>query len=356
MRINPLDDLRAIERVDRFDMVSRVAALPEQCLDAWKRGLRWRVPASLSHVKHVLILGMGGSAIGGDLLQGMVGDKIRIPITVNRTYAIPAWVNRNTLVLVCSYSGNTEETLSAAHQANGRGAKLAAITSGGDLAAWARRIKMPLHKIPAGWPPRTAIGYLSFVPLGLLAKLGLVSRRDLPVEQACAGVQRYIEEQLSFSVKIPFNPAKQVAIKLKGRLPVVYGAAGGWEGVTFRWRTQLEENSKSLAFHHIFPEATHNEISGWVEPKAVTKKTTALFLTDPSVHPRTLKRMEFTRQLIRRERARVLELSAPGRSVLGRMLGLVALGDFVSVYLGLLYGTDPTPVERVEALKKFMKR
>ncbi len=354
--MNRLDQLKAIERVDRFDMISRVTALPEQCLDAWKQGLKWRVSSRYRNPRHLLVLGMGGSAIGGDLVQGMIGNLIPTPITVNRTYAIPAWVNRDTLVLVCSYSGNTEETLSAARQAKARGAKLAAVTSGGELAAWAKADGFPLHRIPAGWPPRTAIGYLSFVPLGLLARLGLVSRKDLRVEEACDSVAKFIAAKLSFSVKSSANQAKKIALQVKGRLPVIYGAAGGWEGVTFRWRTQMEENAKTLAFHHIFPEATHNEISGWVEPRALTKKMVALFLTDPSVHPRTLRRIAFTQQLIRKEGARVIEASVPGRTVLSRMLGLVALGDFVSVYLGLLYGIDPTPVVRVEALKKFMKK
>ncbi len=354
--MSSLDDLKLIWRVDRGDMLSRVTALPDQCREGWKQGLQWDVPKSWKSSGNLLILGMGGSAIGGDLLQGFVGNLALRPIAVNRSYAIPTWVGRSTLVLACSYSGNTEETLSAARQALQRGCRLVAITSGGQLAEWASRDRFPLLRIPSGWPPRTAIGYLAFAPLGLVVRLGWAKKSAFPVERACDWVETFIESQLSLSVQVPANPAKRFSLHLKDRLPVLYGASGGWEGVTYRWRTQLEENAKTLAFHHIFPEATHNEISGWVEPRVLTKKVTALFLKDRSIHPRTRRRMEFTKQLIRREGAQALDVTVPGPSVLARMLGFIALGDFVSVYLGLLYGVDPTPVERVEALKRYMKR
>ncbi|MCM8794608.1 MAG: bifunctional phosphoglucose/phosphomannose isomerase [Candidatus Omnitrophica bacterium] len=353
--MNVLDDLKIIKKLDRHDMVSRVTALPDQCLQAWEEGLRWRLPDSYARQGRLLILGMGGSAIGGDLLANFAGTEIPKPLAVSRTYDIPRWVDGKTLVLACSYSGNTEETLSAAARARETGARIAVLTSGGKLADWADRNRLPLHRIPAGWPPRTALGYMTFVPLGLLTRLGWIRRKKMKVEEACSELERYIQTEIALSVRTSSNQAKQIALRLKGRLPVLYGAAG-WEGITFRWRTQLEENAKTLAFHHIFPEATHNEISGWVQPADLTKRITALFLTDTAVHPRTLRRMKFTAGIVRAEGARVLEVSAPGRSVLSRMLRLIALGDFISVYLGLLYGIDPTPVVRVEALKKFMKR
>ncbi len=337
-------------------MLGRAAALPDQCLEGWEKGLAWQVPASWGASKNLLVMGMGGSAIGADILQGILADRIPRPVAVNRTYTVPQWVGRDTLALACSYSGNTEETLSAALEAKRRGARLAAITSGGHLAAWARRERFPLLRIPAGMPPRTAVGYLVFAPLGLLVHLGWAKKGTLPVEQACAGLERFIGSRLGPLVRASSNPAKRIAAVLAGRLPVLYGASGGWEGVTFRWRTQIEENSKSLAFHHLFPEATHNEISGWLEPKSLMKKSmAAIFLTDPAIHPRIRRRMEFTRRIVLSQGAKALNVSVPGRSVMERMLGLVSLGDFVSVYLGLLYRIDPTPVERVEALKKFMR-
>ncbi|MBI3616311.1 MAG: bifunctional phosphoglucose/phosphomannose isomerase [Candidatus Omnitrophica bacterium] len=342
-------------RVDRGELLRKISALAGQCQQGWEMGLRWSLPSRWADSENLLVLGMGGSAIGADLVQGILQDRIPHPIAVNRTYTIPAWVDRRTLVLACSYSGNTEETLAAVKEAVRRGARLAAITSGGRLAVFARRNKFPLLRIPQGLPPRAALGYLAFAPLGLCVRLGWAAKRDLRVEAACASLKRFIQQRLGPSIGSSSNPAKKLARRLKGRLPVLYGASGGWEAVTYRWRTQLEENAKALAFHHLFPEATHNEISGWVHPPALIKKMTALFLMDPSIHPRVWRRMEFTRRIILSQGAQALKIQVAGASFLERMLKMIALGDFTSVYLALLYRTDPTPVERIEALKKWLR-
>lgn len=353
--MNLLDDPRAIRRIDRSDMLGRVAALPDQCRRGWRLGLRWKLPAAYRNAKQLIVLGMGGSAIGGDLLQAMADPRLSRPITVNRSYGLPRWVGRNTLVLACSYSGNTEETLAAAREALARGARMIAVTSGGRLAAWGRRAGFPLLRIPPRLPPRAAVGYSACAPLGLLVRWGWLKERDFPLEDACAGLEYSIRRSMACTVPLVSNAAKQLAVGLKDRLPVLYGASGGWEGVTYRWRTQLEENAKTLAFHHLFPEATHNEISGWVEPRPVIRGTTAVFLMDLAIHPRTRRRMEFTAKIIQAQKAQVQFVQVPGRSELERVLKMIALGDFVSVYLGLLYRMDPTPVKRVEALKKWLR-
>lgn len=351
-----LDDLPALARIDRSGMLRRAASLPGQCREAWGQGLEWKVPASVRSARQIVMLGVGGSAIGADLVQGILADNAPRPILVNRTYTLPRWVGRETLALVFSYSGNTEETLSAAEQARTQGAKLLAITSGGMLAPWADCHGVPQLRIPSGLPPRSAVGYMVFAPLGLFVRLGWVSRTGLGVEAALSVMERWVDSALEPDVSTGRNPAKKLAASLVGRLPVLYGAAGGWEGVTYRWRTQVEENAKSLAFHHIFPEATHNEISAWLQPRSLMRQLTALFLTDPAIHPRILRRMEFMRRIVRSQGARALIVSVPGRRRVERLLKLVALGDFVSVYLGILYRMDPTPVERVEALKQYLKR
>ena len=344
-----------MRRADPGGMLNRAAALGDQCAQAWEWGLDWKVPAAYSGARQVCVLGMGGSAIGADLLQGFVGDRLGRPVVVNRTYTLPAWVDKETLVLVCSYSGNTEETLSAAALAAKKTSRIAVITSGGKAAEWARKKGYPLQEIPTGLPPRSAVGYLTFVPLGLMAGLKWLPESALPVERACDGLNRYIREALGPEVKSAKNPAKKLAAKMAGKLPILYGAAGGWEGIAYRWRTQLEENSKTLAFHHIYPEATHNEISGWVQPEGLMRHSIAVFLADPAVHPRILKRMQFGAKVARGEGAVAEEVSVPGPTMMERMLRLIALGDFTSVYLGILYKIDPTPVVRVEALKKFMR-
>ena len=355
--MNLLDDPSVLEKLDPSGMLELSARLPHNCREGWEQGLAWTVPPRLSRCQQVLVLGMGGSAIGADLLVGLLGNKLKRPISVNRTYRIPAWVDSNTLVLACSYSGNTEETLSGVKEALRKKVSVAAISSGGALAQMSLKKGLPFLRIPGGLPPRSAIGYLAFAPMGLLVQLGWVRTGDLPVEKACQYVEKLIETQLGPHVRSSGNPAKKIAAQLMGRLPVLYGAAGGWEGITYRWRTQLEENAKTLAFHHIVPEATHNEISGWVQPRGLMRHSAAVFITDLGIHPRTLKRMEFTAGLIRRQGAAVLKASVTGStSVFSRMLGLVSLGDFISIYLACAYKINPTPVERVEALKKFMKK
>jgi glucose/mannose-6-phosphate isomerase len=355
--VTSLDDLKALRCLDKSDMLGRAAALGSQCRWGWEQGLNFRLPRSFQQARQLLMLGVGGSAIGAELLQGIVEGRLRRPIHVNRTYTVPAWVGRDTLGVICSYSGNTEETLTAAREAIRRGAKVMAITSGGRLAAWGGQAGFPVLLIPAGFPPRAAIGYQLFAPLGILVRLGWLEARQIPAQQSWESVGRTIRQRLIPSVRTTKNPAKRIALRIQGRIPILYGASGGWEGLTYRWRTQLEENAKTLATHHLFPEATHNEISGWLQPRPLMKRLIAIFLTDPAVHPRIRRRMEFTAQIIRREGAQVLTLDGKGagRSTLSRTLGLIALGDFVSIYLGLLYQVDPTPVERVEALKKWLR-
>ncbi|MBI3322488.1 MAG: bifunctional phosphoglucose/phosphomannose isomerase [Candidatus Omnitrophica bacterium] len=343
-------------RLDPGGMLDRVRALPGQCLEGWSRGLEWKVPMSWGSATQFVVLGMGGSAIGADLLQGWLGDDMLRPVYVNRTYTIPRWVGKGSLTLACSYSGNTEETLSGAETARKRRAHVLAVTSGGKLAAWARRHGLPLLLIPTGLPPRSAVGYMTFVPLGMLSRLGWIHGKQLPVEAACRGLETYIERGIGPDVPVARNPAKRIAEALIGRLPILYGAAGGWEGVVYRWRTQIEENAKCLTFHHIFPEATHNEISAWLNPRDVVRHSAAVFLADPAMHPRTLRRMEFTRRIVVSQGAKAVQARVPGATVQERMLKMIALGDFASVYLAFLYKVDPTPVERVEALKRFMKR
>lgn len=354
--MRPLDNFAAIRRLDPSGMLAKAATLPDQCLQGWRLGCSWKVPARLKRLDQLLVLGVGGSAIGGDLIQGFLAEGASKPVLVQRNYTLPAWVNRRTLALVVSYSGNTEETLTAAFQAKRRGAQILAVTSGGKLARWAVRNRFPLVRIPGGWPPRAAMGYGAFVPLGLMDRLGWFGRKDpFPVRQAAQEATRYILKKLAPEVPESRNPAKQLASRLQGGLPLLYGASGGWEGVVYRWRTQLEENAKTLAYHHLFPEATHNEISGWGEPRACMKEIRVLLMTDPAVHPRIRRRMDFTARVARQEGARIIPVEVPGRSRLARMLKLISLGDFVSVYLGLLYRVDPTPVVRVEALKRFMR-
>ena len=350
-----LDDPQAVSAMDRADMLGKISRLAQQCREGWRLGLGWKVPDRFKNCQKLLVTGMGGSAIGGDLVAGLFGVALSRPMAVNRNDQLPSWVDRETLLLAVSYSGNTEETLSACDEAARRKIPTLAVSSGGKLETWARRKGVPHLQIPPGWPPRAALGYTTFVPAGLFAQWGWLRGGRPPLEGALDALELFIGEQLSRSVPESRNPAKKIAVELLHRLPVLYGACEGYEGIVYRWRTQLEENAKTLAFHHLFPEMTHNEISGWGRPSALMKRCTALFLEDPAISKRVRSRMEFVARLAAREGADVVRVSVPGQSIFERRMKLIALGDFASVYLGILYRVDPTPVERVEALKRWLR-
>lgn len=347
-----LDDLRLIRRVDRGGMLEQIAALPAQFLNGYHRG--WASCGARRPVDQILFVGMGGSAISGDLVTALLTARARLPISVQRTYDLPAWVGRRTLVIASSYSGDTEETLSAYAQARRRGAMCAAVTSGGTLARWARRDDVPWAPIPAGWPPRTALGYLAGAPLGFLARLGLSPLRAQELAAATAAMARTMRAWAP-TVPTPRNVAKSLARRLHGRLVVIYGADGGWEAVVARWRGQLAENAKALASSHLFPEMNHNEVNGWRFPPALVARCTAVILQDRRLHPRVLRRMAITGRIIRAGSARVIEVTVPGPTPIARQLSMIALGDYLSVYLAVLHRVDPTPVDRVTDLKRQLR-
>jgi len=349
-----LDSLAAIHRVDRADMLGLIDDLPTQCRQGYETG--WRLPLRCPRpVGQVVFVGMGGSAISGDLVKAVLTDRARVPISVQRTYTLLASVSRETLVITSSYSGDTEETLSAYRQARRRGAMVAAVTSGGRLARLAQRDGVPWGPVPSGLPPRAALGYLAAIPLGMLARLGLAPITAAELRAATVATARVVR---AWAPQVPTrrNLAKQLAHQFLGRLVVVYGADGGWEAVVARWRGQLAENAKALASSHLFPEMTHNEINGWAFPRPLVRRCAAVFLTDRTVHPRVQRRMAITARIIRRVGARVIPVAVPGPSRLSRLLSMIALGDYLSVYLAVLHRVDPTPVEHVTAVKRQLHR
>lgn len=366
--MNQLDSPAAIRRMDRSDMLGLIAGLPAQFRTGYAVGAampaRWpegRGGASAGAgrwprpIRQVVFVGMGGSAISGDLVKTLLTARARVPVLVQRTYDLPAFISPETLVIASSYSGDTEETLSAYTQARRRGAMLAAVTAGGRLSRLARRDGVPWGRVPSGLPPRAALGYLAAIPLGLLARAGVAPVTPAQLEVATQAMAR---TAAAWGPAVPArrNLAKQLARALHGRLVVLYGADGGWEAVVARWRGQLAENAKALASSHLFPEMNHNEINGWQFPPAVLRQCTAVMLEDPALHPRVLRRMTITARIIRAAGARVLTVTVPGPTPMARLLSMIALGDTLSVYLALLHRVDPTPVDCVAALKRQLAR
>jgi glucose/mannose-6-phosphate isomerase len=259
-------------------------------------------------------------------------------------------VGASTVVFACSYSGNTEETLSAYGQAKGAGARIICITSGGELARLARADGTPLVEIAGGLPPRAALGYSTIALFGALQAIGIAEGLQNDCNEA---IQQLSGDAARYGIASPEreNPAKAIASSLHGKIVAVYGSAGFLESAAVRWRGQIEENAKNLAFHHVLPEMNHNELVGWRHPAALLQNLGVIFLRDREDHPQVQRRFELTAEALR-SRARVVhELWTEGACRLARVLSIVYLGDFVSLYLAYLNGVDPTPVEAIETFK-----
>jgi len=340
-------DKDSIEGVDRERMVEDVLAQPLQLGDAlWRAqsaGIRPRdLPGGL------VVCGMGGSAIGGDLAMAALGDRATRPITVVRGYALESWIPPETLVLCASYSGETEETLACFEAAGAAGAQRVVLTTGGTLAGLARDEGVPVIGVPAGMMPRAAVVYMTIGALECAALCGAAPALHAEIDTATALLEQLVEEWGPGAVEDSL--AKQVACELDGTIPVVHGAAST-VAVGRRWSTQINENAKSAAFWSELPEANHNQICGWERGRAMAPFS-GVFLGDPDQHPRVSRRMELMFAEVERTGAPALQVEARGESRLERVLSLVLLGDLVSVYMAVLAGVDPTPVEAIETFKQ----
>jgi glucose/mannose-6-phosphate isomerase len=301
---------------------------------------------------NIVFAGLGGSAIGADLVRSYLYFESSLPMQVVREYDLPAYVGSSTLVFISSYSGNTEETLSAYSQARKKGASIIAISSNGALKENCLRDGVTFIEIPKGLPPRCSLGYLSIIPLCLLTRLGLIKDAASSIDKTIAVLEGLKRHKLNPLVGAKDNIAKYVAGRLVNKFPIIYSASVHFDTVATRMRCQLNENSKSLASSHVFPEMNHNEIVGWEQPAKIFKNLAVIMLRDKGVHPRVNKRMDITREIILKEDPNIIEIYSEGEDLLARIFSLIYIGDFVSLYLAILYGIDPTPVERVTYLKK----
>lgn len=350
-----LDDLSRRAAIDAQNMIPLVEEFPQQCRKALDIATKFNPPAPRVPIQNVVVTGLGGSAVGGDLLRVLIEENGKVPVVVNRDYQMPAFVNEHTLVIAASYSGNTEETLSAFEDAQNRGALLVCVTSGGELAQRAAHYGSPVAFIPKGQPPRSALGYM-FLPMFVAAHKAGIIRRD-PTRDVENAIELLDKARAQWSVGVPYeqNPAKQLAAKLYGRLPIIYGSQAYSTVVAFRWKTQLNENTKVHAYSNGFPEMNHNEILGWVLAKQQVPNLSVVLLRDRTERPKIVARVETTKRLIARA-ADVHEVYAEGQNLLVRMLHAIYLGDWVSCYLALLYNMNPTDISYINLLKSVLEK
>jgi glucose/mannose-6-phosphate isomerase len=339
-------DRESIEAVDPRHMLGDVLAQPLQLGDALWRAQSAEI-GKRDRPGGLVVCGMGGSAIGGDLAAAALGDRATRPITTVRSYALEAWTPPDSLVLCASYSGDTEEVLACFEAAGAAGAGRVALTTGGKLAELAREESVPVVGVPAGMQPRAAVLYMIVATLECASLCGAAPGLHSEIDTATALLERLVEEWGPESPED--SQAKATARALQGTLPVVHGA-GPTSAPARRWKTQLNENAAAAAFWSELPEATHNEICGWERGRA-SAPLSAVFLADPDQHPRVHRRIELTAAEVERSGAPVVRVEARGDSRLERVLSHVLLGDLVSVYLAVLDGVDPTPVEPIGRIK-----
>jgi glucose/mannose-6-phosphate isomerase len=345
-----LDDIQVYRRLDPANMLEHLHGLPRQCRTAWQKAKDFKLPKDYATIDKVVVLGMGGSAIGGSLLRNFVSRLNKPIIFVTRDYDLPAFVDNKTLVIASSYSGNTEETLSAFYQSLKLKCKKLAMTSGGKLKAMAEDARVPVFLIDLVSQPRAALGY-SFIPLiALLQKLGFLKDKTAEVETMIQYLEKLLVE-IKETVPTSSNRAKQLAAKLQGKIAVIYGA-GTLSAVARRWKTQINENSKAWAFYEIFSELNHNAVVGYQFPSELASKIYVVLLRCPSLHPRILIRYQVTSELLKQNNISHEIIDSQGEGELNQMMSLIYLGDWTSYYLAILNDTDPTPVKVIDYLKK----
>ncbi len=345
-----LDDPQVFQQYDPEGMLARLHEMPGQCQQAWQMAMDFPLPPDFAGVDKVVVLGMGGSAVGGDLARSLVAAEARLPIIIHRDYGLPALVDDRTLVIASSYSGNTEETLSAFEQALATGAKKLAITTGGRLREMAEQRNIPVCVVDYQAQPRAALGFSFFPILGFLQRLGIIRDKSAQVGEVVPVLQE-LSAKIDEKMPLSRNPAKQLAERLYGNLVVIYGA-GILAEVAHRWKTQINENSKAWAFYEVFPELNHNATVGYQLPRELAGRIRVVLLHSPSFHQRIQLRYRVTGELLDRAGVKYEFVNSEGKSPLSQMMSLVLFGDYVSYYLALLYRVDPTPVDAINYLKE----
>jgi glucose/mannose-6-phosphate isomerase len=344
-----LDRPETYRAVDGGDMLAHLEGLPAQLEEAWRLASAFQAPPALRDADAIVVTGMGGSAIGADLVRGLCADQLRVPLVVWRDYGLPAFVGQRTLVIASSNSGGTEETLSAVERALAIGAPVVGITTGGRLAARLAEVGLPVLHFEYDGQPRAAIGYSLLLVLGLLAGLGYLPDQTTAVR---AGVQVVREAAARFGPNVPRtrNASKELAVALQGRVAVIYGA-GFLAPVARRWKGQCNENSKHWAFFEELPELNHNAVVGYEFPATAAKMLHVVVLCSALLPLRISLRCEATAELLDRQGIPFTTIHTWGDGALAHLLSAVAYGDWTSYYLALLNGADPTSIAAIDSLK-----
>jgi glucose/mannose-6-phosphate isomerase len=342
---------------DPSGMYLSIYNFPHQVLNAWDLGEKLDVSPLKSPYNNIIVVGMGGSAIGGDLIKSLGYNELSIPFLVIRDYNLPRFVDKNTLLIAVSYSGNTEESLIACEDGLKKGASVITIASGGKLVELSKEKGIPSIVIPGGFQPRAALGY-TFIPLlSVLSRLGFLNITEVDIKRVSSLLEKIRDEELKEEVPKEKNIAKQIADKLYKHLPIIYAPNEHLGVIAYRWKCQINENSKSFSVWNNFPEINHNEIIGWEGRDEFLKNTFVIFLRDTKEIDRINLRIRYMKDFVSSIiEDNIVEVWSRGETLLERFLSLIYIGDFVSFYLAIKRGVDPTPVKSIGGLKEFLGR
>ena len=347
-----LEDVDGLKRRDPSAMLGAIAAFPNQMRTAWQLSRDLSLPERYGTTSSAALLGMGGSAVCGDLVRAIFGDRLRVPLVSVRDYDLPAWVGPDSFVIAVSHSGATEETITALGAALERRCPVAVITTGGPIGDVAAKVKLPRLVYPNETPPRASLGYTLLLLSGLLERAGFLALGDAEVEEAIQ-VAEAVAASCAPEVPTATNLAKQLAWSLLDRFPVIEGS-GFMAAVARRWKTQINENSHSAAAAEELPEATHNTVVGYEQPETMRDHEYVVFLAGDADAPRNRERARLSGELLKASHIDHQRVAFDGTSRLAQACAAISLGDYVSFYLALLYGVDPSKTDALTLVKASM--
>ena len=337
--------------LDSLGLFEATAGLPEQVADAAQAARGLHGLPDRERIEHVVVIGMGGSGVAGDLLQAIATPILPIPVVVVKSYGLPAFVGENSLVFAVSCSGDTEETIEAVSDAAMLGAQIVAITGEGELDKLARGWGAPVVPVPELPAPRVGIGSVSIPPVVVLEEIGLFPGASEWIALAVDQLQRRRNELVADD-----TPARDLARAIGRTVPLIYGDSGIGGAAARRWKTQCNESAKIPAFWNVQPELCHNEIEGWGQHGDVTRQMlTLVHLRHDAEHPQVTRRFELTEQWVTEVVASVHEIRAEGEGELAQLMDLILFGDFVSLYLADQEGIDPGPTPTLQSVKEDLR-
>src|SRR3972149_2674003 len=349
--MNNLNNIKQIKELDTENMLNAIGDLPNQIESAWKLAQNIKIPASYININKIVMCGMGGSGISADIVKMLAFKTSKIPFFVIKGYALPSFVDEQTLVIATSYSGDTEETLAAFSQAATLKAKLFAITTGGKLESLAKKLKSPIFTFSYAAQPRAALGYLLTPALYVCSKIGALEITDAKIQETITILKNY---NLLWRPQNPElkNLAKQFAKKIYGFIPILWTNTLN-EAIALRWKGSINENAKTQSFTDYFSELNHNSLVGVNYPQKLGQKIIIIFLKSSTDSDRITLREAITIRILQEHKIPFIEINLPDhKSILITILSSISLGDYISYYLAILNGVNPTPTPSIIYLKE----